>query len=506
MSQSKTINQLMQESQVSFGTSGARGLVSKMTDQICYSYTHGFIQFLKQNQQLGEIESIAIAGDLRPSTAEIMNACAKAIEDFGIKVINCGYIASPAIALYGIENKLPTIMVTGSHIPDDRNGIKFNTPQGEILKTDEQQIREQEISITADLFDRHGMFTSFENYLPLFSNKAQQLYIQRFIDFFPANTLTGKKLGIYQHSGVARDDITHILKALGANVTVLNRSDVFIPVDTEAVRDEDHKLAKQWQQQYQFDAILSTDGDADRPLICDENGRWLRGDIIGILCAQYLGIKHLVTPISSNTAVEKSLLFNSVTRSKIGSPYVIAEMDKLLNSGNTNIAGYEANGGFLTADDIELNGKVLKKLPTRDALIVMLALLHLSKMKQLPLSLLAQSLPQRFTYSDRLKAIDSQISQKIIHVYLDKTNGKEKIEADFGRAFGQSNSDRSKLSSLDTTDGLRLTFTNNNIIHFRPSGNAPEFRCYTESNSMQLAQQINAYCLEKIREIAQSYK
>ncbi len=497
MCKQQTINQLMQESQVTFGTSGARGLVKNMTDRICYSYTLGFISHLLQSQQMGKKQVIAIAGDLRASTPKIMNACAKAIKDSGLRVINCGFIASPAITLYGIEKSIATIMVTGSHIPDDRNGIKFNTPMGEILKEDEQHIRKQQINVPEELFSG-ASFKHSENFLAPMTHDAQQLYIQRFTHFFNHDSLAGLNLGLYQHSGVARDDLSTILEALGAKVTRLNRSNHFIPVDTEAVRNEDHQLAKQWSEKYHFDAILSTDGDADRPLISDENGIWLRGDVIGILCANYLNIKHIVTPVSSNTAVEKSNLFESVSRSKIGSPYVIAQMNKLIENGCTSIAGYEANGGFLSADDINLNGKQLKKLPTRDAAIVMIALLHLSKIKRQPISLLAQSLPQRFTYSDRIKNIKTPISQKIIQDYLDGVEGKAKLQAN----FGASKENNSKIVLIDHTDGLRVTFENQNIIHFRPSGNAPEFRCYTEASSIELAQKLNKYCISKIKTMA----
>jgi phosphomannomutase len=518
MNTAKTINQLMQESQVSFGTSGARGLVSNMTDEICYNYTTAFILHLIQSHQLGNSQTIGIAGDLRPSSPKIMNACAKAILDFKdveFEVINCGFIASPAIALYGIEHNIATIMVTGSHIPDDRNGIKFNTPMGEILKTDEVQIRKQEVSSPDGLFDQSGMFTSLNNglatkYLPEVNQVAQKHYIQRYIDFFPKQALLNLKIGVYQHSGVARDDMLSILKTLGAKVIPLNRSDIFIPVDTEAIRAEDYELAKQWVNEHHFDAIVSTDGDADRPLVSDEKGNWLRGDIIGILCAQYLGIKHVVTPVSCNTAVEKSQLFDSVSRTKIGSPYVIAQMNELLKTGKTAIAGYEANGGFLCADDVQMQNHTLKALPTRDAIIVILALLHMLKLKQQALSLLASNLPQRYTYSDRIKNIPTKISQQIIQNYLEKESGMSKIKSDFCGLFAsltdksQKNNIHVKVKSIDNTDGLRIVFDNQNIIHFRPSGNAPEFRCYTEAGSITQATQINALCLEKIREIAQN--
>ncbi|MDI5424987.1 hypothetical protein MJM99_35200, partial [Salmonella enterica subsp. enterica serovar Kentucky] len=42
-----------------------------------------------------------------------------------------------------------------------------------------------------------------------------------------------------------------------------------------------------WAKKYQLDAIFSTDGDGDRPLIADEYGNWLRGDILGLLCSHH---------------------------------------------------------------------------------------------------------------------------------------------------------------------------------------------------------------------------
>src|SRR5882757_11489554 len=134
-----SIRELMDSSGVAFGTSGARGLATAMTDFVCYAYTRGYLQYL---ESIGELqrhgESVAVAGDFRPSTDRVMEAVCRAAEDMGYHAVNCGKIPSPAVTLLGLENKIPAIMVTGSHIPDDRNGIKFNKAAGEILKEDEQ--------------------------------------------------------------------------------------------------------------------------------------------------------------------------------------------------------------------------------------------------------------------------------------------------------------------------------------------------------------------------------
>ena len=54
------------------------------------------------------------------------------------------------------------------------------------------------------------------------------------------------------------------------------------------------------------------------------------------------------------------------------------------------------------------------------------------------------------------------------------------------------------MTSIDQTDGLRVTFENGDIVHLRPSGNAPELRCYAESNRAELAQALCDACLEKL--------
>ena len=491
-----TIEQLMHSSQVKFGTSGARGLVSDMTDQVCYACTLGFIQYLEKTQQLvtaaAQKPVIALAGDLRDSTPRILNACARAITDSGYQPLNAGLIATPAVALYGLNHHCPAIMVTGSHIPDDRNGIKFYKLAGEILKADELQIKDQQISLPDELFDAQGQFSRPEQSLPEVDASAQDEYLQRYLQLFPENAFAGKKIGVYQHSGVAREQLLQIFEQLGAEVVRLGYSQQFIPVDTEAVRAEDIALAKQWASEHQLDAIVSSDGDADRPLLSDENGQWLRGDIIGFLCAKYLQIDHLVTPVSSNTAVEKSGFFVDVKRTQIGSPYVIAAMQHYVEDHYAAVAGYEANGGFLLATPVRKNDYVLSPLPTRDALIVLLSIVHSSVQQKLSISQLSAQLPQRYTYSDRIKDFAVEKSQQLLGRYTQGSAAEQKssIERDFP-LFGD-------VADINTLDGLRITFSSGDIIHFRPSGNAPEFRCYSESTSMEQAQAINQSALKTI--------
>jgi len=484
-----SISALMESSGVKFGTSGARGLAVDMTDRICYAYTLAFLQSLQQRGDISMAGKVAIAGDFRPSSPRIMSAVALAVSDAGFEPVNCGFIPTPAVACYAMRLNMASIMVTGSHIPDDRNGIKFYKPTGEILKADEQAMTARSVSIPADLFDAAGA-AQVESVLPALLDVAEVEYVQRYLDFFPDACLSGCKIGVYQHSTVARDILVKIMQGLGAEVTCLARSKTFIPVDTEAIRPQDVRLAADWAAEYDFDCIVSADGDGDRPLLSDEHGVWLRGDVAGVLCARFLQASCVATPVSCNSAVEKSGWFDRIDRTRIGSPYVIAAMDAAIAAGGCKVVGYEANGGFLTATDICLNGRSLSALPTRDAVIVPLTILMLARESHLSISALLATLPQRFTYSDRLKEFPTALSQSRLAALNtgDSDADMAAAEALLGDAFGS-------VVSVDATDGIRVTFASEEVAHLRPSGNAPELRAYTEAASEVRAVEMNQRCM-----------
>lgn len=478
----------MQQSGVTFGTSGARGLAEKMTDRLCYAYTKGFLQYLQQSRELLSAGTeVAIAGDLRPSTGRIMAAVAAAASDMGYTPVNAGRIPSPAVALYGLNKAVPAIMVTGSHIPADRNGIKFNKASGEVLKTDEQGIVTQTVDLPAARFDESGMFVRPVG-MPMEDESIAEDYVRRYLDVFPSAALAGVRMGFYQHSAVGRDLLPRIFEQLGAEVVRLGYSETFVPVDTEAVRREDVALARRWSEEQNLDFIFSTDGDSDRPLISDENGEWLRGDVAGILAATFLRADSISTPVSCNTAVEKCGAFAEVWRTRIGSPYVIASMLDAADAGQQRIVGYEANGGFLTNSDIPVGERALPALPTRDAVLPALAILLLAKAQGSKISELVNALPSRYTLSDRIQNFPKEESARILR----GLDGLDAINTMFGSTMGEA-------VDVDRTDGVRITFARGHILHMRPSGNAPEFRCYAEAESPQRVGEVIDAGMEILR-------
>jgi phosphomannomutase len=473
-----------------FGTSGVRGLVTDMTDRECYLYTRAFVQYVKSK---ASPDRVAVAGDFRGSTPRIMDAAAHAIRSENITADLCGFISTPAVMNYSMRRNAPSIMVTGSHIPDDRNGIKFNMPWGEVLKPDEAEISARYAQLKqagtgAEDFGEDGkMKPGVSDSGGTINDTAAAEYSRRFTDYFPGGCLAGFRVVFYQHSSVSRGVLGPVLEALGAEVVLVGYSDSFVPVDTEAV-DQPERLAA-WVAEHNADALVSTDGDADRPLLVDENGKVVRGDVLGIVVSAFLGADTVATPVSCNTALEKSGKFANVTRTKIGSPYVVEAMNDAVAAGRGPVVGYEANGGFLLASDITDpdTGAVLPALPTRDAILPLLAALLAAKKNGSGVSGLIAALPPRVTASGLLRGFPNDEGKALVARFEEA--GKRLAEEIFSPRFGP-------VDSLDFTDGARITFESADVVHFRPSGNAPEFRVYTESATEQRAVDNNQIALE----------
>jgi phosphomannomutase len=455
-----------------------------MTDRVCSVYTMAFLQALRERGEITAATPVGIAGDLRPSTGRILTAAAYALRKLGHPLVHGGRVPSPAIAMAGIERKIPTLMVTGSHIPDDRNGIKFNKTTGEILKADEQAISLQSVTLDERDFDERGMLRAelTRDLLPPADATLEAAYEARYLSAFPKHVFAGKRVVVYGHSAVGRESLVRIFEGLGAEVLRVGWSERFIPVDTEAIRPEDTEAAIEWAKEYRPFAMVSTDGDSDRPLVGDEQGFWLRGDVLGVLTARYLKAHTVVTPVSSNTVVERAQAFATVARTRIGSPFVIERMLEAVAKGSPCVVGYEANGGFLTATETKIpGGGTLSALPTRDPLIVMLSVLAAAAQSNRSVSSLAADLPPRVTASGRIQNLPNEVSRPKVDALV--ASGLAGFDALLGSVAG-------RIVRLDTTDGLRGTTEGDEVIHLRPSGNAPELRCYAESTNKARAEAL----------------
>ncbi|WP_420860224.1 phosphomannomutase [Marivivens marinus] len=449
-----------------FGTSGLRGLVTELTPELVADYTRAFLAACDAGTGL------CIGRDLRPSSPDIAAVVAQAAAGTGLPVTDCGALPTPALAHWAMAQGQSAIMVTGSHIPADRNGLKFYTPAGEITKADEA-------AILAALGQPVGQRAV--QIAP--SDAAKSAYRAKYVNGF-GSILHSARIGIYAHSAVGRDILADILTDLGADVVVIDPSDQFIPVDTEAVDPVLRNRLPALCADHALDALVSTDGDSDRPLVADEMGQIVPGDILGQICVAALGADTVVTPVSSNSSLEALGLAPRVIRTRIGSPYVI---DGMRQAGG-QVAGYEANGGFLLGFDwTGPAGGVLTALPTRDAVLPILIPLWQARLQGAPLSALVTAHRLRVTATDRLPEIPTDQSARWIAALI----GDSAARAAFLPALED--------ARLDLTDGLRMHLADGRVLHLRPSGNAPELRVLIEAPDADQARAFMDDVLPRVR-------
>ena len=259
--------------------------------------------------------------------------------------------------------------------------------------------------------------------------------------------------------------------------------------------------------------------------------RFLPGDLLGVVVAEYLRADAAAVPISANDAVERRLKERKIIleKTKIGSPYVVAALDDLRGTGkHLRIVGWEANGGFLTGSDIELNGGVLAALPTRDALLPILANLCAAAEPGFefggavgPLAgafwpgRLARQFPgggepgdscaigsrrrcrrSRVRWRRRCCRLQSRRWESEWRLRHRPVKNWQHCQATLSRYFTPA-SGFDDIARINVLDGVRIYFRNGDIAHIRPSGNAPQLRIYAVSDTQARADQLSNSALRE---------
>jgi phosphomannomutase len=574
-----------------FGTSGLRDTVDryeageflrgKMTDREVYINTRGFISFLREMGDINNTQrTIAVGGDLRSSTSKIQAAVIKAIQDEGLVADYIGDVPSPVLAYYAMQKGMPSVMVTGSHIPEDRNGIKYTKISGEVLKSDEEPIlanvkkaREEVYGLEdADyIFDSNKNFLT-EQVLPesVSRDEAVKMFIDRYVNGLPADFLKGRRVVIYQHSAVGRDINAEIFKLLGAeviipteavNITYVDeatrqdkteevylRSETFVPVDTEKITNKTQAVLDYLRDNYPADAYISFDGDTDRPLFADENAKFLPGDKLGALSAQFLKADMAAIPVTSNRKMVDDDLYGKgmkVLKTRVGSPYVIdAVQGYLAENPDTAAVTWEANGGFLLMTPVQIEGAEaeLKALPTRDATLPLVLAVHqigetetgkasdMIRARLTPYETNAGVVDNKSSGAETYTAETGQTIKKMFQpgdenvaevifgedgIYMIRTiapgvpvmdmdadrvkmSGKEAreilaIKQNVEKYFTAGLGFKTPIAAINFLDGPQLVFddgTTYECSQLRPSSNAPEFRNYALAKDIEKAKEI----------------
>ena len=371
-----------------FGTDGIRGVANifPMTPEMVLSIGKATAHVFKE--KCGKKKPKFVIGkDTRLSGYMIENALASGIVSVGADVLLVGPMPTPAIAhLTKALNADAGIVLSASHNPAEDNGIKIFSENGHKLSDNvEDEIEKYVLSgkiktehIKGDLIGK-----------ALRVDDAKERYIEFAKASVESMSMKGLRAILDCANGAAYNTAPHILSELGVEVVVLNdRPDgLNINLDCGALHPE--KMMEVVKEENAHIGI-ALDGDADRVIVCDENGKSVDGDHIIAICAINMKEKgalrknSVVVTIMANKGFDIAMAKEriKVVKTKVGDRYVVDEMRK---------KGYVLGG--------EQSGHIIfsNYTTTGDGMISALQLLRIMKERGKKLSKLAEcmtSLPQ----------------------------------------------------------------------------------------------------------------
>src|SRR5581483_1387077 len=261
----------------------------------------------------------AIGNDPRESSPRIKKYVTLGLLYEGQEVFDEGVTSIPSMNY--ILKEEPhlggSIMVTGSHIKADLNGLKFFAFGEEILKEHEAEIDRIYAVIKGQVDVNKIEKQEFESVTD--EDRARESYIEYLIS--KANKPYPEwKVVVDPGNGAQSETIPQVLKLLGLRVIDIN-TDIqknFMSRDTEV--EGDFKDLQRIVVEKKADFGIGFDSDGDRVVFIDENGEYIPGDYSGTLIAKHLDHKKVVTPINTSQVIDK--IGVEVIRTKVGSPYV----------------------------------------------------------------------------------------------------------------------------------------------------------------------------------------
>jgi phosphoglucosamine mutase len=436
-----------------FGTDGVRGVANTypMTTEIAMQLGRA-IAFLVKQQKTGSEHSprIVIGKDTRLSGYMIENALASGICSMGVNVLLVGPLPTPGIAFITTGMRADAgVVISASHNPFQDNGIKIFSKDGFKLPDGEEAIIEdlifsKKMDSLRPVAEEVGKAARIDD--------AKGRYIVFLKNTFPKRyTLDGIHIVLDCAHGATYGVAPHVFEELGAKVTSIGVQPDGKNINHECGALHPEVMAEMVRNEG-ADLGIALDGDGDRLIVSDEQGKSVDGDQIMAICAeemigrQKLAQNTLVATVMSNLGLEVAMerMGGKLVRTQVGDRYVVEEM--LRNKYNF---GGEQSGHLI----------FLKHNTTGDGILGALQLLVAMKKKERPLSELTQIMEP---FPQVLKNV--RITRKIA---LDQISGFSK-----------------KLITIEESLGTK------GRILIRPSGTEPVIRVMIEGEDEKLIDEM----------------
>ena len=338
-----------------FGTDGIRGKVNhdKINGEMFFKF--GLAAGTYFNNQRKTKQIAIIAKDTRLSGYTLEPALVSGLTSAGMHVFTLGPLPTNGLAMLTKKMKANMgIMITASHNPFYDNGLKLFGPDGLKLSDKIEKKIEKliDLKVSKNLLNPKvlGRVKRLED--------GSEKYIEILKTNFPKQfNLRGLRITIDCANGAAYKVGPKLLRSLGATVYEIGTSPNGFNINKKFGSTFPNKI-KYHTVKNKSHIGISLDGDADRIIICDENGKIIDGDkIIAMLAQRWKRKKILkggvVGTLMSNYALEKFFLNNKIKflRSKVGDRYVKELMQKSKFNLGGEQSGHIILGNFATTGD-----------------------------------------------------------------------------------------------------------------------------------------------------------
>ncbi len=440
-----------------FGTNGVRGVVNSKDMDSMFAMRLGLAigTFMKGH--------VAIGTDARTSNEMLKAACASGIMATGCDVLDCGIVPTPTLQ-YVVKSKEVAggVVITASHNPPEFNGVKCVDPDGtEMSRQNEEAIERifhQGDFVRAD-WTRIGRTrkyaTAIEEYVDGIASKVDAVQIRR----------ARLKVAVDCSNGASSLVTPLLLDKLAVRYVTLNAdpNGAFPGHNSEPTPENTRDLIE-LVRSGGFDFGFVHDGDGDRTIFVDEEGRYLHGDRSLALVSHYVCLGRpgslVVTNVASSMAVEDAVRIagGTIAYTKVGSPIIARVM---MEKGG--VFGGEENGGLIFPEFQYC----------RDGAMAAAKVLEIVA-KHGKLSTLNAKIPPYAQYKTKTRCPENR-KDSVMHEMLRTVAGER----------------------VDTTDGAKIFFKDGWVL-VRPSGTEAIFRIFAEARTPDRAKQLAEEYRERV--------
>jgi len=369
-----------------FGTDGIRGVAGEfpLTRESTYLIGRALGHDLIRTQPR---PSVVFGQDTRESSSWIADRVMLGLASCGCDVHSAGVLTTPGVAYLARSRKYAAgVVISASHNPWTDNGIKVFSGDGYKLPDAHELAIEKEIfSLLQNPATVPAPTDTSAASLPGEAN-LRQAYVEWLSHSVRAN-LRGLRVLVDCANGAAAAEAPELFRVCGLQATFVSASPDGTNINENCGALHPEVLAGMVaHKQGQFDLGVTFDGDADRSLFCDANGRVVNGDAVLLLVARdmqsrgMLAGSTVVATTMSNMGLEIALRKSSIRmlRANVGDKYVLEEM---LKSGA--ILGGEQSGHIIFRDG---------EATTGDGLLTALRVMEIMARTQKPLAELISDL------------------------------------------------------------------------------------------------------------------